>query len=98
MTNSEIIEIAALVLAVDQGKAEGAVLQQALDRFTDRMDHSRLFMATKLMEKGRFQFNSDNPESIRLMRSLAEDMGAMVEDVSGEDTGTSLFFTLPSKS
>jgi hypothetical protein len=103
MTNAEIIEIAALMQAVDQGKSEHeAKLERALAQPMDIADRACLVLANKLLEKGRYLISSDNPEQIGRARLLAADMGATVEDVTGSveyapESLTSVLFTLPLK-
>jgi hypothetical protein len=80
MTNQEIIELAALTIAVDKSPDDadlGPQLQRGLDRMSGN-DAMALMLAYKLLEGKRYSISSDNPATLSRCRALAAEMGAMV--------------------
>jgi hypothetical protein len=79
-TDAEIVQIAHLVLAVDDGEASEDELKQALDMVTDVADNSAtmlaVMLAEKLIEGNRYAISTDNPETVdRTVASVEESDG-----------------------
>jgi hypothetical protein len=100
MNNAEIIETAALSLAVDKAPDDTGLcarFQAALDRLEGPRDGVCLMLAVKIQSGLPYRITSDNPETVRRARSIASDLGARVE-FTEEGRLTSMQFTPPMKS
>jgi hypothetical protein len=81
MNNQQIIELASLVLAVDQNPDDEALVQRleaGLDQLQSSADGIRVMLATKLLAGEPYSVVSNNPASVQACRSLAAHMGASV--------------------
>ena len=97
MDNREIIELATLYLAVDQSPEDdilaerfSVALEHAFD--TDSAGAMQTWLAIKLLSGRPFELTSDNPETIRRARSIAADLGAMIEEFEQDGGSTRVVF------
>jgi hypothetical protein len=83
MTDAEIVELANMVLAIDQSPDDAALAQRFEDRFErlEPVEEGPLVMlASKLLGGKPYRVISDNPETLRRCRSLAAHLGAAVTE------------------
>jgi hypothetical protein len=87
MTNDKIIEMAKLMIAVDQSEDPALVqlLESSFKQFSGIEDGMLLQLAYKLLCDKPYVISSDNEESVRRCFELADDLGATTKDVSGSD-------------
>jgi hypothetical protein len=96
MNNAEIVEVARLVLAVDQSP-DNETLAQRLDHRLDRFDirgikGALLMMATKILAGEPYMVCTDSPANAKQYRSFADYLGATVTEV---DQGATIAADVP---
>jgi hypothetical protein len=100
LSNAEIIEMAALQLAVDQSPTDTALidsLKAAFERLEDLGDRICIVFAAKIQGGRPYNIDTDNSETVRRVRSLAADLGARIVDFEKGGGSTSIVFTPPTK-
>jgi hypothetical protein len=102
MNDNEIIRVAHLMRAMDQGgrrkKGSNSVGEFERARATmDSWDMSALWFAVKLIEGKPYVVMSDNPEFVRRMRSVAGRLGGVTALVETDVETASLRFEPPGR-
>jgi hypothetical protein len=93
MTDAEIVQIAHLVLAVDAGEASEDELAPPLDTVKGAADSLAMWVAVKLIEGKQYAVSTDNPETVRRARSIAQAVGGTVESAEEAEGMTRLLFS-----
>ena len=102
VTNEEIVALAGLQLKIDSLGADKNpsgldAFKKQLDRLTGAGDCMMLMVAAKLLAGKPYCITSDNPETIRRCKSLAEHMGASVQELCVGCGMTRMILSPPSR-
>jgi hypothetical protein len=91
-SNAKILEIAHLMLNVDANgsHADRNRFEQELQRL-GQADIMMALLVRKLLEGKRYFIATDNPETVRRSRGIAQQIGATVEEEKGLDCTKMLF-------
>ena len=84
IANQKMVELAALQRKIDHGQSSTTIdlhhFQQALADFQDH-DFITMSLAVMLLEGKSYSLAGDNPDTVSRCKSLAEHMGASVEEI-----------------
>jgi hypothetical protein len=99
--DTEIIEAAALQLAVDETPDDAVLMarfEMALNGIRTSGDYTCLVMASKILAGKTYSISTDNPETVERVRSMAATLGAAIDGTGMDNGQTDMRVTPPMKS